>query len=389
VKAAPRGLAALLAAMTAIGPFSIDAYMPAFPAIGGGLGASPVEVQQTLAAYMLPFAFMTLWHGALADAFGRRRVLLWSYVLYALASLVCALAGSIEVLWLGRALQGLSAGAGMVVGRAIVRDVFDGAAAQRLMAHIGMLFAAAPAIAPVLGGWIHALFNWHGIFLFLVLYGLALMAAIYFWLPETLPVEARQSLHPVLLFRSYRQVFSHPAFWLLAAGVALQFNGFFIYVLSSPVFLMKHLGISETGFFWLFGPATAGVLVGSYVSSRLAGRLSHGKSIALGYAIMAVAAGANLLYNGLAVPQLPYAVLPHSIYTIGMTLAMNSQTLLILDLFPEKRGLVSSCMGVTQTSVNALTAAVLAPLFWGSQLNLAIAMVAFLGISALLAVKRH
>lgn len=102
MKTAPKGLAALLAAMAAIGPFSIDAYMPAFPAIGAGLGASPVEVQQTLTAYMLPFAFMTLWHGALADALGRRRVLLVSYAIYALASLLCALAGRIEVLWLGR-----------------------------------------------------------------------------------------------------------------------------------------------------------------------------------------------------------------------------------------------------------------------------------------------
>jgi DHA1 family bicyclomycin/chloramphenicol resistance-like MFS transporter len=389
VKAVPRGLAALLAAMTAIGPFSIDAYMPAFPAIGAGLGASPVEVQQTLTAYLLPFAFMTLWHGALADALGRRRVLLVAYAVYALASLLCALAWRIEVLWLGRALQGLSAGAGMVVSRAVVRDLLDGPAAQKLMAHIGMLFAVAPAIAPVIGGWIHAFFDWHGIFVFLVGYGMVLFFAIHRWLPETLPPEARQSLHPVLLARAYREVFSSPVFLALAAAVALHFNGFFIYVLSSPVFLMTHLGVSTRGFLWFFGPATVGLMAGSYLSSRLAGRLSHGRTTLLGYAIMAVAAATNLAFNLTTAPHLPWAVVPLAIYVVATALAMTSQGLLISDLFPEKRGLVSSCQSVLQTGVNALTASILAPLVWGSMLDLSLAMVAFLALSAVVAAPRR
>jgi MFS transporter, DHA1 family, multidrug resistance protein len=368
--------------MTAIGPFSIDTYMPAFPAIAAGLNASPVEVQQTLTAYMLPFAFMMLWHGALADALGRRRVLLVAYALYAASSLCCALAGRIEVLWLGRALQGLSAGAGMVASRAIVRDLLDGPAAQKLMAHIGMLFAIAPAIAPVIGGWIHALFNWHGIFVFLTLYGVVLLVAIYRWLPETLPPEARQSLHPVLLARAYREVFSSRAFLVLTAAVALSFNGFFIYVLSSPEFLMKHLGVSAQGFLWLFGPATAGLIVGSYLSSRLAGRINHAQTVLLGYAIMVTAAAANLILNLTAEPHLPWVVIPVAIYVVGLALAMTSQGLLVLDLFPEKRGLVSSCQSAMQTGVNAVTASTLAPLAWGSTLDLSLAMVVFLALSA-------
>ena len=188
MRSAPKGLAPLLAALATVGPFSIDTYLPAFPAMGKALAASPVEVQQTLTAYLVPFAFMMLWHGALSDALGRRRVLLWAYAIYAAASVFCVFVGSIEGLWFGRALQGLSAGAGMVVGRAIVRDVLDGPAAQRLMAHIGMMFALAPALAPVLGGWIHAFFDWHAIFVFLALYGVTLWLAIWRYLPETLPV---------------------------------------------------------------------------------------------------------------------------------------------------------------------------------------------------------
>ncbi len=368
----------MLAALAAIGPFSIDTYLPAFPAIGRALGASPVAVQQTLTAYLLPFAAMMLWHGALADAFGRRRVLLWAYALYALASWFCVFAASIEALWLGRALQGLSAGAGMVVGRAIVRDVLDGPAAQRLMAHIGMMFAVAPAVAPVLGGWVQTFFGWHAVFVFLALYGAVLVAAIWRYLPETLPREARQSLRPLPLLRAYGEVFSHRGFLALAAALALNFNGFFIYILSAPAFLIGHLGVSPQGFLWLFGPAMAGMVLGNYVSARLAGATSSRRTIVLGFAIMTAAAAANVAINLAMAPHLPWSVLPIAIYVIGMAVAMPSLSIRILDLFPQRRGLISSCQGVTQTGINALTASLLAPLAWGSTLTLALAMAGFL-----------
>jgi DHA1 family bicyclomycin/chloramphenicol resistance-like MFS transporter len=388
---APRGLAPLLAALAAIGPFSIDTYLPAFPAIGRGLAATPVEVQQTLTAYLIPFAFMMLWHGALADALGRRRVLLWSYGLYALASLVCAAAGSIEALWFGRALQGLSAGAGLVVGRAIVRDVLDGPAAQRLMAHIGMMFAIAPAVAPVLGGWVHAFFDWHAIFVFLALYGLVLVAAMWRFLPETLPPVARQTLQPLPLLRAYGEVFSHRGFLALAMALALNFNGFFIYVLSAPAFLIGHLGVSPQGFLWLFGPAMLGMMFGNFLAARLAGEISSSRTIGLGFAVMVIAAAANIVLNLAMQPQLPWSVLPVALYVVGMALAMPTLSIRVLDLFPQRRGLISSCQGVTQTGVNAITASVLAPLAWGSTLTMSLAMAFFLllGVAAFAARRSH
>jgi DHA1 family bicyclomycin/chloramphenicol resistance-like MFS transporter len=381
---APRGTAFMLAAMTAIAPFSIDTYLPAFPEMATSLGATPVEVQQTLAVYMVAFAFMMLWHGALADALGRRRVLLTAFAVYVAASLVCVFAGRIEVLWLGRALQGMSAGAGMVVSRAIIRDLLDGPAAQRLIAHTGMIFAIAPAIAPVIGGWIHAFFSWHAIFVFLVLYGSALFAAVYFLLPETLPPEKRQSLHPGPLARAYFAVFTHPPFLALAFAIALSFNGFFIYVVSAPKFLLEHVGVSAQGFLWLFGPAMLGLMGGNWLSAHLAGHVSSRRTIALGFAFMIAAAIANLLMNLWLPPTLPWAVLPQAFYLFGVSVAMPNLTLRILDLYPERRGLISSCQGATQTGMNAVTASILAPLFWDSTLNLAVAMMAFmvLGIAS-------
>lgn len=378
--AAPRGLAPLLAAMTAIAPFSIDTYLPAFPEIGETLGATPVQVQQTLAVYMAAFAFMMLWHGALADALGRKRVLLAAFAVYAAASVFCAFAGGIEMLWIGRVFQGMSAGAGMVVSRVIIRDLLDGPAAQRLIAHTGMIFAIAPAVAPVIGGWIHAFFSWHAIFVFLALYGAALFVAVWLLLPETLPPERRQSLHAGTLARAYFGVFTHPPFLALAFAVALAFNGFFVYVVSAPKFLLEHLHVSAQSFLWLFGPAMVGLVGGNWLSARLAGRTSSRRTVELGFAVMIAAAAANLLMNALLPPALPWAVLPQAVYLFGVSVAMPDLTLRILDLFPERRGLVSSCQGAAQTGVNAVTASLLAPLAWQSTFTLALAMAAFLAL---------
>jgi MFS transporter, DHA1 family, multidrug resistance protein len=378
MNAAPRGLAVLLAALTAIGPFSIDTYLPAFPAMAARLGATSIEVQQTLSAYMATFSFMMLWHGALSDAFGRRRVLLVAFALFAAASLFCAFATRIEHLWLGRALQGLSAGAGMVVSRAIVRDVLEGPAAQRLLAHIGIMFAIAPAVAPVIGGWIQSWFGWQAVFIFLALYRFVLVAAIYRLLPETLAPEDRQSLQPKPLARAYAAVFTHPPFIALALTLALTFNGFFIYVLSAPKFLIDHLGVSPTAFLWLFGPVMLGMMGGNWLAARLAGQVGSRRTIGLGFAIMIGSALVNLAMNFWLPPALPWAVLPLALYVFGMALNMPVLSLRVLDLFPERRGLVSSCQGSTQTAINTVTAALLAPLFWDSTLTLALAMLVFL-----------
>lgn len=373
-----RGLAILLACLSAIGPFSIDTYLPAFPSIAKALGATDLQVQQTLTAYLAPFAFMMLWHGALSDALGRRRVILWGLALYGAASLACVFAFRIEHLWLGRALQGLSAGAGMIVGRAIIRDLLDGPAAQRLMAQSAMVFAIAPAIAPIIGGWIHAFFDWHMIFVFLTLFAATLWLAVWKLLPETLPVEKRQDLHPLHLWHAYLAVFGHPRFLLLALTVALNFAGFFIYVLSAPVFLMRHLGVSAQGFAWMFVPAVAGMMLGSWLSGRSAGHLSSRRSLAIAYSLMIAAAVANLGLNLAIVPGLPWAVLPLALYTCGMAYSMPILTLLALDLFPARRGLASSCQGTIQTGLNALIAAVVVPLLWDSRLTLAVGMAVFL-----------
>ncbi len=356
-KKPPRGIALLLASLSALGPFSIDTYLPSFHDIGESLHATPIEVQQTLTAYLIPFAIMALWHGAISDALGRRRVILVTLALFGLALAGCLFATRIEHLWVLRALQGMSAGAGIVISRAIVRDLFDGPAAHRLMSHITMMFALAPAIAPVIGGRLQFWFGWRSVFAFLVLMTLALWLACWRLLPETLPPERRQPLHAGYLARTYSKVLTTPAFLYACAGLAFNFAGFFIYVMSAPVFLMRHLGVSETGFLWLFGPAMAGLMSGAWLSGRLAGKLSLKQTILRGYLVMGVAALGNIGLNLWLPPALPWSIAPLFVYTFGMSLAMPCLTLLALDPFPRQRGLAASCQFFLQSSFNELSLA--------------------------------
>src|SRR5574344_1894831 len=179
-------LAVLLAVLGTIGPFSIDTYLPAFAGIAQSLQTTPVHMQQTLSAYLFGFAFMNLFHGALADSFGRRPVILWGMMVFTLASLGCALAQNVTQLIVFRAMQGLSCGAGVVVSRAIVRDIFPPTQAQKVMSQITIFFGLAPAIAPIMGGWLFVSLGWHSIFWLLTAIGLALWAVNFKMLPESL-----------------------------------------------------------------------------------------------------------------------------------------------------------------------------------------------------------
>ena len=375
--------------MSALGPFAIDTYLPSFHDIGASLQATPIQVQQTLSAYLAAFAAMTLWHGALSDRFGRRRITLLALALFAVASAGCAFATRIEQLWFWRAMQGVTAGAGIVISRAIVRDLFDGAQAQRLMSRIIMMFAIAPAVAPVIGGWLQTLFGWRSVFAFLVLSTATVWLACWKLLPETLPPEKRQSLQPAYLGRTYWKVMTSPPFLLACAALSLNFAGFFIYVLSAPMFLMTHLGLTETAFLWLFGPAMGGLVSGSWLSGRLAGRISAGRTIALGYLVMSVAALINLGINLALPPALPWSVLPLFVYTLGMALAMPSLTILALDPFPEQRGLAASCQTFFQSGFNSLAAALIAPALWGSTLTLALGMAGLMVLGGIAALADH
>ncbi|GAB3469124.1 multidrug effflux MFS transporter [Polaromonas eurypsychrophila] len=381
---APRwALAVLLALLGMLGPFSIDTYIPAFSGIARSLGATPVEMQQTLSAYLFGFAFMNLFHGALADSFGRRPVVLWGIAMFTIASAGCALSQSIEQLVFFRALQGLSTGAGIVVSRAVIRDMFPPAQAQKVMSQVTIYFGVAPAIAPIIGGWLFVHLNWHAIFWFLTGVGVLLWTANYRLLPETLHITQRQPFNVKHLMRGYWQLGSSPRFLLLALASGIPFNGMFLYVLSAPEFLELHLGLAPTEFFWFFVLTIAGIMAGAWVSGRMAGKIAPKQQIRHGFVIMLVVAVLNLLANLLFKAHVSWALFPIAIFAFGWALMVPVVTLLVLDLYPERRGMASSLQAFIGSTANGIVAGVIAPLIMHSTVALAAVSLLMMGIGLL------
>lgn len=355
-----------------LGPFSVDTYLPAFSGIARSLGATPVEMQQTLSAYLFGFAFMSLFHGALADSFGRRPVVLCGLAMFTLASAGCAMSQTIGQLIAFRAMQGLSTGAGIVVSRAIIRDMFPPARAQQVMSQVTIYFGVAPAVAPIVGGWLFVHAGWHSIFWFLTAVGVALWIANFRLLPETLQPELRQPFNVPHLMRGYWQLGSNPRFVLLTLASGVPFNGMFLYVLAAPAFLGNHLGLAPTQFFWFFVITVSGIMGGAWLSGRLAGKIAPKRQIRHGFVIMASVAVCNLAANLLLPAHATWALAPVAVFALGWALMVPVVTLLVLDLHPERRGMASSMQAFVGSTANGLVAGALVPLVMHSTVLLAL-----------------
>jgi DHA1 family bicyclomycin/chloramphenicol resistance-like MFS transporter len=378
---APRwALAVLLAVLGMLGPFSIDTYIPAFSGIAHSIGATPAEMQQTLSAYLFGFAFMNLFHGALSDSFGRRPVVLWGLAVFTVASLGCALSQNIAQLVFFRALQGLSTGAGIVVSRAVVRDMYPPAQAQRVMSQVTIYFGVAPAIAPIVGGLLFVHAGWHAVFWFLVGVGVVLFTANYKLLPETLHADHRQPFQVRHLLRGYWDLCSDPRFLLLAFASGVPFNGVFLYVMAAPAFLGDHLRLAPTQFFWFFMLTIGGIMSGAWLSGRNAGKVAPKRQIRDGFLIMFLISLVNIAANFLFAPHAGWALFPIAIFAFGWALMVPVVTLLVLDLHPERRGMASSLQAVIGSTSNGIVAGAVAPLVMSSTRALALTSVAMLGV---------
>lgn len=374
-------LTVILACLGMIGALAIDTYLPSMPAIGTEFGVGPVAVQQTLSVFLFTFAFMMLFYGTLSDSFGRRPVILVALAVYTLASVGAAWAPSFGWLLVFRALQGLSAGAGSVIGQAIVQDRFEGAQAQRMMSHIMMVFGLAPAIAPILGGWLHVTFGWRSSFVFLAVFGAAMIVLCLKLLPESLPVEKRQAFHPGTIGRNYLMVLRNPQFVLLALAVGLAFSGLSLYIGSASNFVMEILGLPETAFAWMFIPLVGGMVVGSAWAGKRAHNSTPAGMMWTGFGVMALGTALNVGYHFLLPAAVPWSVLPLFVYTFGLAAAMPAVQLTAMGLFPRNRGLASSMVGFIQMMAFALVSGLVAPLLFDSALKLALGVAGGLALS--------
>lgn len=377
----------VLAALAALAPFAIDTYLPAFHVMAASLQADPLSIQQSLTIYLLPYAVMTLFHGAISDAIGRIRTIKWGLAIFVLASLGCALAPNVQTLWLFRALQGVSGGAGNTVARAMVRDLFSGAQAQRVMATVQLLFGIAPAIAPILGGVLLGI-HWQAIFIFLALYAAIALWAATRYLPETMTAEKRVPLSFKGVKNTYLTMLKHRMFMVLIACLGLNFAAFFIYVLASPVFLVEHLHLNSHQFGFLFIPTVTGMMLGSWISRYSAGKISPTNLLRWSFLWMVLIAGANVGVQLWAMQAIHHvwwmAILPIALFNIGMAAAMPVLSIAALDCFPKVRGTAASAQAFMQMLCSTLSSAVIVPLIWDSPLKLATTMLCMTLLSAAL-----
>ncbi|HEY8900311.1 MAG TPA: multidrug effflux MFS transporter [Chthoniobacterales bacterium] len=371
-----RLLIAILAALSMLGALSIDAYLPALPAIAGQFSVSAVAAQQSLTVYVFAFAVMTLFYGTLSDSFGRRPVVLASLVLYLLSSVGAACANSLESLLLFRLLQGLSAGAGAVIGRAVVGDLCTGNEANRAMAYISAVFGLAPAIAPIAGGWLQAAFGWRSIFLFIAAFSFLLLAACAVFLRESLPREKRAPFQLRAILQGYAQVGGDLRFMLRSTSNALAFFGVLIYVAGAPAFVMDILHLSVTEFAWLFIPLIGGMTLGSIVAGRLSHTVRAEGIILSSFAIMFISAAANLILCATTEARIPWAIVPMIGYSFGAAAATPAMTVMALEMFPKMRGLAASFQTFIFMMLFTLGSGLIAPLLYGSAFKFAVAMAA-------------
>lgn len=377
-----RRLAFILGGLAMFGPFSIDTVFPAFQLMARDLGVGKVAMQQTISVYLLGYAAMSLFHGPISDAIGRKKVLMAGITVFTLASVGAALANDMTTMLAYRALQGLSAGVGLIVGRAVVRDALDGDDAQRLMSQISMIFGIAPAIAPVIGGWILGFSDWHGIFWFLAGFGVLLGVLTAWGLPESHPPGARTPLRAGTMLRDYWGMVSNRRFRLLTLAGTANFGALFLYISSAPDFVMGLLGLGEQDFVWFFAPTIGGMMLGAFASGRAAGRMPGKRLVEWGFACCGVAAAYNIGYNALVdAPSLPWAILPTALGAFGIALVFPIVTLAILDMYPRQRGGASSMQAFVGLLSNAAIAGLLSPLVSHDGLLLAAVSACFTAVA--------
>jgi DHA1 family bicyclomycin/chloramphenicol resistance-like MFS transporter len=352
-------LVVVLGALTAIGPLSGDAYLPAFPAIADDLGVRQVDVQLTLTASLLGLSIGQLLAGPLSDRHGRRAPLLLGAVGYTLASLGCAVAPTVHVLIGLRLLQGLAGAVGIVVARAVVRDLYTGAAAAAFFSRLLLVFALAPILAPFLGAGMLAIGNWRAIFLALALAGALLVLSVARLVPETLPVGRRTTGGLRGALRPIRAMLCSPRFMGYVVASGAVFAGMFGYLASYPFIVQGLHGRSPAEFSLLFAVNATGLLVVGQVNRRLVGTVPPRRMLAYGLggyatggALMLVAA----LHDARGATPLAAVALAAFVVISSLGFVLPNATALALDEFPQAAGTASALFGATQFLLGAVAA---------------------------------
>ena len=376
----------ILASLTALAPFAIDTYLPAFEVMEDDLATNSNFIQQTLTFYLVPYTIMTIFHGAISDSIGRIKTIKYGMSLFIFGSIGCVFATSIEMLWISRLIQGVGAGAGNVVARAMVRDLYSGATAQKVMATIQIIFGIAPAIAPMVGGLLLGI-SWQAIFIFLIIYSVLITIFSVNFLPETINKQNQLPFNFESVLNRYKDLLIDKNYIFLILAVSFNFSAFFLYVLSSPIFLMQHLNLSSSQFGYLFIPTVTGMILGYYKKKKTAGIISPAKMLKIAYLWMLLITSINLIFCLFFQSIIFINIGLIALYNIGMAAAMPLISIKALDCFPKARGTAASGQAFSQMLVSSVVAGLIIPIIWGSLATLAIGMLVIFSLGLITITK--
>ena len=351
-------LTLLLSFLTALGPLSMDMYLPSLPDIGRTLGAPVLQVQLTISSYLFGFAAGQIFYGPVSDRLGRRPVLLAALVVYALATVGCAAARSIDALIALRFVQALGGAGAIVLARAVVRDLYSGVRAGRELSLMGAVTGVAPIVAPVIGGALQTFFGWRATFVLLVICAFVIGATAARLLPETLRERPKTPFSFRAMTALYRSVAVHPGFLANLAILTAAFVGLFAWISGAPVVMQSAVyGLSPFIFGISFALGAGGFVLGTFIAARIVMRFGLDRLIGIGTAAMACGGLAMALVVALALPHVLWFVGAMTLYLAGIGFALPSTMAGALTPFPDRAGTASSVMGLVQQSGAAITAA--------------------------------
>ena len=353
------GLTLLLAMLTALGPLSMDMYLPSLPDIAHVLGAPVARTQLTISSYLIGFAVGQMIYGPLSDRYGRRPVLLAAVALYLASTLACAAAQSVDLLIAARLLQGISGSGAIVLARAIVRDVYSGVQAARELSLMGSISATAPIVAPMIGGVLQAGFGWRANFICMSAGGFIALLVAARLLPETLRHSNRAgSLSFFSMMHGYGAVARHSGFLVYLGIITTTYAGLFAWVSGASVVLQGVYGLSAVTFGFTFALGAAGYMLGAMIATRLVVRLGLDRTIGVGVVVIAAGGLSLALAVATGVPGL-WLVAAMALYLAGVGLAMPQAMAGALTPFPDRAGTAASLMGLVQQALAAIVAALI------------------------------
>lgn len=368
------GIILLLAFLAAIGPLSIDTYLPSLPAIAADFSTSSAAAQQSVTAFFIGIAAGQLIAGPFSDRFGRRPILLIGFGLFFLACIACALAPNIETLIYARLLQGLAAAVSPAAGRAIVRDIWEGNEAARAMSFITMAMVVAPLLAPMIGGVIITYWEWRTIFWLLLIFAASALALVLIRLPETNGPEKRSGIRLPDYFRAYGVVLSQQQSWayLLCGGFSLA--TMFAYITGSPFVYIEIFNVPEAYFGFFFGINVVGLFLGNLINARLVTRVGYLPMLIAGVSTTLIGALLLLFTSYFAIGGIVAVAAGLFIAIAPASMVGANSTVGLMNKFPRNAGAAMGLFGVAQFGLGAAASFMVGVFYTGTPVAMALAM---------------